>query len=241
MHHNSLFSSQLTESYQQQQQPTQQDLTPFQTKSNNNRTRSNYNSSNFIMNSFKAFMDNGDASLDEPQTFEQQFNDYCALSRTQRLLGFSVCFALGWLVSLISLIAIPQIAVRPEKFALTYTLGNMISLCSTAFLYGPCAQIRGRFAIATTRIAPNCAVQSRPNKHSPSRASSHALCSVLFAHRYVQADPCRCDNHLFDIPRRDIVLRILSQASVRVCAIDLQLRVRMKKRHSTVSRLTFGE
>lgn len=44
--------------------------------------------------------------------------------------------ALGWVISLLSLISLPQIATHPEKFALMYTFGNILSLCSTAFLWG---------------------------------------------------------------------------------------------------------
>jgi hypothetical protein len=55
------------------------------------------------------------------------------------------CFVLGWLLSLLSLVAVPQIALHPEKFALLYTFGNLVSLCSTACLWGPCAQLRDMF------------------------------------------------------------------------------------------------
>jgi len=68
-----------------------------------------------------------------------------SLSRTQRLWGWGVTFVIGWLLSSLSLIAIPQIARHPEKFALLYTAGNVVSLASTAFLWGPSKQIRDMF------------------------------------------------------------------------------------------------
>src|SRR5690348_7706836 len=61
------------------------------------------------------------------------------------MIGFVACFAIGWVISLLSLLAIPQIASHPEKFALLYTFGNIISLFSTMFLWGPCKQIRDMF------------------------------------------------------------------------------------------------
>lgn len=33
-----------------------------------------------------------------------------------------------------------------RAFAITYTIGNIISLSSTLFLYGPCAQLKKMFA-----------------------------------------------------------------------------------------------
>eukprot|EP00162_Nutomonas_longa_P003007 comp13667_c0_seq4/m.19139 comp13667_c0_seq4/g.19139 ORF comp13667_c0_seq4/g.19139 comp13667_c0_seq4/m.19139 type:complete len:106 (+) comp13667_c0_seq4:125-442(+) len=38
-----------------------------------------------------------------------------------------------------------MIALKPEKFALTYTLGNILSLGSTAFLVGPVKQLKNMF------------------------------------------------------------------------------------------------
>eukprot|EP00808_Paulinella_micropora_P002812 g75786.t1 len=68
--------------------------------------------------------------------------DCCELSRQDRLYGFAACFFLGWVLSFLSWFAIPDLASRPEKFAVLYTSGNLVALCSTLFLWGPCAQLR---------------------------------------------------------------------------------------------------
>jgi len=73
-------------------------------------------------------------------------SSYFSLTRTQRLWGFFFFFVLGWLLSLLSIIALPQISVHPQKFALLYTVGNIVSLTSTALLWGPGKQIREMFA-----------------------------------------------------------------------------------------------
>jgi hypothetical protein len=66
----------------------------------------------------------------------QQLNDASTLNRTQRLLGFGVCFAMGMLLSLASQMFI----LRPVKLATTLTLGNMLSIGSMMFLMGPAKQ-----------------------------------------------------------------------------------------------------
>jgi len=66
----------------------------------------------------------------------QQLNDASTLNRTQRLLGFGVCFAMGMLLSLASQLFI----LRPVKLATTLTLGNLLSIGSMMFLMGPAKQ-----------------------------------------------------------------------------------------------------
>ena len=44
-----------------------------------------------------------------------------------------------------SLFFITQIVTHPEKFALCFTFGNLVAICSTAFLYGPVAQLKAMF------------------------------------------------------------------------------------------------
>lgn len=85
--------------------------------------------------------------LDSPEekTFAQEFDESCTLSRKTRLYAFLVCFITGWVISLLALLALPQIISHPEKFAILYTVGNIISLCSTMFLWGPCKQLKDMF------------------------------------------------------------------------------------------------
>jgi hypothetical protein len=68
---------------------------------------------------------------------------WCCASMTlqDRLVGFGICFVLGNACSASSYRHL--VHWKPNTFALTYTLGNIIALCSTFFLWGPKAQIRG--------------------------------------------------------------------------------------------------
>jgi len=91
---------------------------------------------------------------DSDRSYADELDDLFSLSRTQRLYGFLFCFVLGWLLSLLSLVAVSQIAVHPEKFALLYTFGNVVSLCSTACLWGPCSQLRDMFK--PVRVVATC-------------------------------------------------------------------------------------
>lgn len=60
---------------------------------------------------------------------------YCpcpGLSYSTRLVGFAVCFLLGFVLSLASLTSLTQLLLgNPRPFATKYTLGNLISLCSS--------------------------------------------------------------------------------------------------------------
>ena len=79
-----------------------------------------------------------DQDLEEPanQTLLEQFNEATTLTRTQRFLGFAVCFAVGMLLSLLA----PAFILRPIKLATTLTLGNTLSIGSMMFLVGPTKQ-----------------------------------------------------------------------------------------------------
>ena len=83
-------------------------------------------------------------SNQQPLTFGNPTVVLCSSESISHFYSFSVfvfsfvsnTVALGWVISLLSLISLPQIATHPEKFALMYTFGNILSLCSTAFLWG---------------------------------------------------------------------------------------------------------
>ncbi len=88
------------------------------------------------------------AGIDErpdPKPWYDEINEGCTLSYTTRLYGFCICAGIGILISFISTMFVPQIPTHPEKFAIMYTLGNLISLISTAFLIGPFNQIKNMF------------------------------------------------------------------------------------------------
>ena len=63
----------------------------------------------------------------------------------QRIMGFVLFFVLGSAASMISTMYVPLIVVRPSKFAIPYTVGNLMSIGSTAFLVGPWRQVKNMF------------------------------------------------------------------------------------------------
>jgi len=75
-----------------------------------------------------------------------------SLTWTQRWYGFCICFIIGSVTSLLSSISLTKGDI--QSFALLYTLGNVISLCSTGVVWGPKRQCTKMFhktrAIATS-------------------------------------------------------------------------------------------
>ncbi|KAI9092566.1 hypothetical protein K1719_027694 [Acacia pycnantha] len=69
--------------------------------------------------------------------FMDEFSRNCTLSTKQRLHGFVICFVAGLTCTLLSMI----VFLNPIKFGITFTLGNLLSLGSTAFLIGPKRQL----------------------------------------------------------------------------------------------------
>mmetsp|Transcript_35918 Transcript_35918/g.89368 ORF Transcript_35918/g.89368 Transcript_35918/m.89368 type:complete len:392 (-) Transcript_35918:72-1247(-) len=76
-------------------------------------------------------------------------NRYCPcprLSYQVRLMGFAICFLLGFVLSLASLTSVTQLLLgNPKPFATKYTLGNAISICSSMFVMGPTTQCQNMF------------------------------------------------------------------------------------------------
>ncbi|KAG3071834.1 hypothetical protein PI124_g20444 [Phytophthora idaei] len=68
-----------------------------------------------------------------------------SLTKKQRLIGFASCFVLGYLVSFGSTFALIAGSDNGTKFGITYTLGNIISLCGSGFLVGPKQQVKLMF------------------------------------------------------------------------------------------------
>ncbi|POM59392.1 Transmembrane protein [Phytophthora palmivora] len=68
-----------------------------------------------------------------------------SLTRQQRLIGFASCFVLGYLVSFGSTFALIAGSDNGTKFGITYSLGNIISLCGSGFLVGPKQQVKLMF------------------------------------------------------------------------------------------------
>ena len=68
------------------------------------------------------------------------------LTLQQRIWGFGICFSLGMVISVMS----SFLVLNPAKFALPYSVGNVLSLLSTGFLVGPRRQLH--YACAPTRV-----------------------------------------------------------------------------------------
>ncbi|KAL5227479.1 hypothetical protein ABZP36_015744 [Zizania latifolia] len=78
---------------------------------------------------------------DEEQPEESILGDnegLCALSPVQRVYVFAACLVSGLALMILSLL----VFVRPIKFAVMFTFGNILAVGSTAFLMGPNQQLR---------------------------------------------------------------------------------------------------
>jgi len=86
----------------------------------------------------------------ELKTFQQEFDKHCGLTKKQRLYGFAICFCIGWFCCIGGLIVL---ATSLTFFAILYSVGNLVALGSTLFLFGPVAQCKNMFkpirAVAT--------------------------------------------------------------------------------------------
>ena len=83
---------------------------------------------------------------------EEQVCSVCpAMTITQRLIGCGCCVLLGFIFSMGSLSRLVQLSLgNPAPFAIMYSLGNILSISSTCFLFGPLAQAKKMCAM--TRI-----------------------------------------------------------------------------------------
>lgn len=88
--------------------------------------------------------DDGTDSVDEERGFVDQALDASSLSWSTRIKGFGICFGLGLFISILGAIMFYTGSVT--KFAVLYSLGNIVALCSTCFLMGPVAQIKRMFS-----------------------------------------------------------------------------------------------
>jgi hypothetical protein len=79
-----------------------------------------------------------------------------AMTYQQRIIGCVSCMLLGFFLSLGSLFRlVALIEGDPVPFAMMYSLGNIIGISSSCFLYGPWTQLKQMFAftrIVTTTI-----------------------------------------------------------------------------------------
>ncbi|KAJ6817827.1 vesicle transport protein SFT2B isoform X1 [Iris pallida] len=74
---------------------------------------------------------------EQEDSFFDDFNRDCTLSTQQRLYGFAICLVAGLFCTFLSML----VFLKPIKFGITFTFGNMLALGSTAFLIGPKRQV----------------------------------------------------------------------------------------------------
>ena len=72
-----------------------------------------------------------------------------SLTYNQRLWGFGICFCLGCACSFFATLSwLPgkhSAINNPSNFAIPYSLGNIVAICSTGFLWGPKTQCKNMF------------------------------------------------------------------------------------------------
>ncbi|EKM52341.1 uncharacterized protein PHACADRAFT_100622 [Phanerochaete carnosa HHB-10118-sp] len=62
---------------------------------------------------------------------------YFALSRWDRLLGFGGCLLGAAVCFFVSFLTLPMLAIRPSKFALSFSLGSLLVMFGFSVLIGP--------------------------------------------------------------------------------------------------------
>lgn len=78
---------------------------------------------------------------------EQVCSIFPTLTYQQRIIGCLTCLLVGFILSMGSTIRLIQLMKGdPEPFATMYTIGNIVGLFSTCFLYGPVSQVKQMFA-----------------------------------------------------------------------------------------------
>ncbi|KAI3990589.1 hypothetical protein MKX01_022889 [Papaver californicum] len=84
----------------------------------------------------------GDEEEHEENLLGDESDSPCSsLSQLQRIYGFAASLLAGLVFMLLSMIVI----IRPIKFAVLFTFGNILAVGSTAFLIGPAQQLRMMF------------------------------------------------------------------------------------------------
>jgi hypothetical protein len=83
------------------------------------------------------------AGMEQEQSISmlgRQVDEAMTMSWKTRFICFGICLGLGFLLTIISL---PLLwSLNLTGFAITYSLGSIVSIASTMFLMGPCKQIQ---------------------------------------------------------------------------------------------------
>eukprot|EP00124_Ichthyophonus_hoferi_P003378 Ihof_evm4s289 gene=Ihof_evmTU4s289 len=70
----------------------------------------------------------------------EEVDQMVTLTRMQRLYGFGICFGIGLLFSVLSIVSLMMIKIK--SFTILYSLGNILSIGSTFFLVGPMSHLK---------------------------------------------------------------------------------------------------
>ncbi|KNC46783.1 vesicle transporter SFT2A [Thecamonas trahens ATCC 50062] len=80
---------------------------------------------------------------EEEKTFVDDMRESCKLSYRERLYGFGIMFSVGCVLGIMSTFFVWDIPKgKPAAFAITYSLGSLCAIGSSAFLAGPWKQIK---------------------------------------------------------------------------------------------------
>ncbi|CAH9111867.1 unnamed protein product [Cuscuta epithymum] len=90
---------------------------------------------------WRSILGRDDNEQQQEDGFLEDEEGFCSLSHVQRMYVFFACMATGLVCMFLSCVAF----AKPVKFALLFSLGNMLAVGSTTFLIGPCKQIRMMF------------------------------------------------------------------------------------------------
>eukprot|EP00656_Telonema_subtile_P042342 TRINITY_DN4789_c0_g1_i1.p1 TRINITY_DN4789_c0_g1~~TRINITY_DN4789_c0_g1_i1.p1 ORF type:complete len:193 (-),score=37.41 TRINITY_DN4789_c0_g1_i1:177-755(-) len=86
------------------------------------------------------------AQLQQEQMSELVNENCPTLSFKQRMIGFVIMASIGYLLAFGSFFRVAQcLAGNCTRFAIMYSVGNMVALCATFFLVGPCKQLKQMF------------------------------------------------------------------------------------------------
>jgi len=110
----------------------------------NNKIRGS-NGTGTEMGDEEASQQSSNSASDQSQL--EALAEYCPqLTFQQRLIGFAVCFSIGYLIAFFSFrFFIHLVEGHPIPFALNYTFGHILQLLASTFLCGPKRQFKNMF------------------------------------------------------------------------------------------------
>ncbi len=100
------------------------------------------------LNLINTLLLNGSFKLFWPLELEEQCCSHCpSMSFEYRLMCCIFCIVLGFLISMGSTFRLVKLlSGNPYPFAVLYSIGNILGISSTCFLFGPVAQLKKMFA-----------------------------------------------------------------------------------------------